>query len=740
MRADHSKPEAVAQALAREAKSVSTTRRTFILGSAAAAGALIIGYGMSGRIVAADDSRFMFNPFLAIMPDGKVIVIAKHFEMGQGTSTGLATLVAEELDANWDDVEIAFAPAQPRIYANLLFGAQGTGGSTAMANSFEQYRMAGAAARDMLVRAAAQTWNVPTGEITVENGRIAHASGRSSGFAEHVPVAVTLRSAGEPKLKSSAAFNLIGKDGIGRKDSLEKTDGSAKFAIDVMLDDMVVGVVARPPKFGGKVTSFDATAAKKIKGVVDVKQIPQGVVVYAKNTWAAIKGRDALQIQWDESRAETRSTDEILAEHKAKLDEPGLVARNDGNVDEALAAAAKTIKAEFEFPFLSHAPMEPLNCVIRMNLDSTAVEVWDGCQFPSLAQPTIAQILGMKPEQVAINTVYAGGSFGRRAAPTSDYHAEAAEAVKAIGGRYPVKLVWTREDDIRGGYYRPLYAERIEAGLDATGKPIVWKQTLAGKSILIGSAFESALVKNGIDSTSVEGASTLPYTIANLRVDIRNTETSVPVLWWRAVGHTHTAFSTEVAVDMLAEAAGQDPVAFRLALLEKHPRHAGVLRLAAEKAAWGTPLPAGRARGVAVHESFNSFVAQVAEITVRDDGAIKLDRVVCAVDCGVVINPDIVRAQMEGGIGYGLGAAMRNKITLTGGEVDQSNFPDYEPLRMSDMPKIEVYIVASDAKPTGVGEPGVPPIAPALANAIFAATGKRITKLPMTDAGVKFAS
>ncbi|MEM7778723.1 MAG: xanthine dehydrogenase family protein molybdopterin-binding subunit, partial [Pseudomonadota bacterium] len=661
-------------------------------------------------------------------------------EMGQGTTTGLATIIAEELDADWADVKVEFAPANTKIYANLLFGAQGTGGSTAIANSFDQYRQAGAMARDLLVRAAAKTWNVPASEITVSSGALSHASGKSSRFGALVKTATELVPAAEPKLKSPSDYKLIGKEGVPRKDSVAKTNGTANFSIDVKLDDMVYAVVARPPRFGGKVKSFDDKGARAVKGVVDVQQIPQGVVVYAKNTWAAIKGRDALEVVWDNDGAEGRSSDAIMAEHHAKLDEPGRVARNDGQADEALAGATKKIRADFSLPLLAHAPMEPLNCVIRVNLDNTAAEVWDGCQFPSLAQPTIARILGMKPDQVFINTVYAGGSFGRRATPTSDYHAQAAEAVKAIGGRYPVKLMWTREDDLRGGYYRPMFAERIEAGVDEAGKPVAWKHSLAGKSILIGTFFENALVKDGIDSTSVEGGNTLPYAIPNLRVDVRNTEMPIPVLWWRAVGHTHTAFTTEIAIDMLAEAAEQDPVAFRLSLLEKHPRHAGVLKLATEKAGWGTALGKGRGRGVAVHESFNSFVAQVVEVTANADGEIKVDRVVCAVDCGIVINPDVVRAQMEGGVGYGLGAAMRNKITLTDGQVDQENFPDYEPLRISDMPKVEVHIVNSTEKPTGVGEPGVPPIAPALANAIFAATGKRITSQPFTDSDITFAS
>ena len=520
--------------------------------------------------------------------------------------------------------------------------------------------------------------------------------------------------------------------------SAAKTDGTAKFALDVQLPDMVIAVVARAPKFGGELKSFDATDALKVKGVRDVKAIASGVVVYADNTWAAIKGRNLLKTEWALDKAENRSSEAIINEHRKLLNAPGTVAKTVGNVTSGLDNAVKTVSAEFVFPFLAHAPMEPLNCVIKY--DENGAELWDGCQFPSLVQPTVAGVLGLKPEQVKINTVYAGGSFGRRANPTSDYVTEAAMAAKAIDGKWPVKLMWTREDDIKGGYYRPLFVERITAGIDEDGKPVAWEHRLAGKSILIGTFFENSLVKDGIDATSVEGANTLPYNIPNFQVDIRNTRTPVSVLWWRAVGHTHTAYSTEIAIDMLAEAAGEDAVAYRLSLLDKHPRHAGVIKLAAEKAGWGEKLPKGKGRGVALHESFNSYVAEIVDVSTNADGEIKVERVVCAVDCGLAVNPDVIKAQMEGGIGYGLSAVMRNQITLKEGIVEQENFPDYEPLRIYEMPKIEVYIAPSDKDPTGVGEPGTPPIGPALANAIYAATGKRILSLPMSENGVAFAA
>ncbi len=716
---------------------LTSSRRDFLKGSAALGAGLVIGLNSSGSLTASAIKDFTPNPFVKILSDNSVVVVVKHFEMGQGATTGLATLIAEELDADWEQIKTEWAPANTKLYANLLFGAQGTGGSTAIANSFEQYRKAGATAKKLLVEAAAKTWSVKADEITVSNGIIKHSSGKSAKLGDMAEAASQLKLEGEVKLKDSENFKFIGKSDLHRKDHKDKTDGTAQFALDFKLPDMVYAVVARSPRFGGTLKSFDATDTLKVKGVLDVKQIPRGVVVYAKNSWAAIKGRDALKTDWDFSKAEGRSTKEIIDEHKAKMKEQGLVARDDGDVEKALKDSAKTISAEFVFPFLAHAPMEALNCTIKY--DGKSAEIWDGCQFPTLAQPTAAQVLGLKPEQVKINTLYAGGSFGRRANPTSDYVAEAAMAVKAIEGKWPVKLFWTREDDIKGGYYRPLFVEKVEAGLDKDNKPVAWNQRLAGKPIIIGTIFEQALVKDGIDNTSVEGASTLPYMIPNLKVDVHNTQSPVSVLWWRSVGHTHTAYSTEVAIDMLAEAAQQDVVSFRMDLLKKHPRHAGVLKLAAEKAGWGQKLPKGKGRGVAVHESFNSFVAQIVDVTKTDDGEIKIDRVVCAVDCGIVVNPDIVKAQMEGGIGYGLGAVMRNQITLEDGEVEQSNFPDYEPLRMSDMPKIEVYIVPSKEKPTGVGEPGVPPIGPALANAIYTVTGKRILTLPFTESGIEFA-
>ncbi|NMG32266.1 xanthine dehydrogenase family protein molybdopterin-binding subunit [Aromatoleum evansii] len=684
------------------------------------------------------EAAFSPNAFVRIGSDNRVTVVAKHLEMGQGTYTGLATLVAEELDADWAQVVVEGAPADAKRYNNLLWGpSQGTGGSTAIANSFEQMRHAGASARAMLVQAAAARWKVPVGEIRVKAGVVSHAkSGRKASFGELAEAAAKQPVPQEVRLKDPKDFTLIGRH-VPRKDSVEKTTGRALFTQDVKLPGMLVAVVAHPPRFGATVRTVDERAARAVPGVLRVTRIPQGVAVLAHDYWTAKTGRDALQIEWDDSKAYRGSTEQILADYRKLAATPGLVARHDGDADKALGEGAKTLEAEYAFPYLAHAPMEPLNCVMR--LDAQGCEVWNGEQFQTGDQHALAAFFGLKPEQVKLNMLYAGGSFGRRANPASDYVLETAHIVKAIRGEAPVKLVWSREDDMRGGYYRPLYLHRLRASLDAQGKPLAWSQRVVGQSILAGTPFESAMVKDGIDATSVEGAANLPYAIPNLQVELHTTskDVKVPVLWWRSVGSTHTAFAAEVFLDELATAAGADPVAYRQALLGGHPRHAGVLKLATDKAGWSKPLAPAQAgkrgRGVAVHESFNSYVAQVVEVTVADDDSFKVDRVVCAVDCGIAVNPDVIRAQMEGGIGFGLSAALSGAITLKDGVVEQSNFHDYPVLRIDQMPAVEVHIVPSAAKPTGVGEPGVPPIAPALVNALFAATGKRIRTLPIGE-------
>ncbi|WP_323000854.1 xanthine dehydrogenase family protein molybdopterin-binding subunit [Denitromonas sp.] len=695
------------------------------------------GPGIAGSGPAAAGG-FTPNAFVRIGADDTVTVIAKHLEMGQGTHTGLATLVAEELDADWARVVVEGAPADGARYNNLFWGsAQGTGGSTAIANSFMQLRQAGAAARSMLVSAAAAEWTVPADEIVVREGVVSHPkTHRQARFGALAEAAARQPVPESPTLKDPKDFRLIGRH-APRKDSLAKTTGQATFTQDMQLPGMLVAVVAHPPRFGATVKSVDDSAARKLPGVVDVVRIPSGVAVLAHDTWRAKKGRDALKIEWDERAAWRGSSAALVERYRALATTPGLPARQDGDTEAALDTAGRVFEAEFIFPYLAHAAMEPMDCVIR--LDADGCEVWNGEQFQTPDQHALAALLGLKPEQVKLNMLFAGGSFGRRAAPDSDYLLEAGHIVKAIGGRAPVKLVWMREDDMRAGHYRPLYLHRLRATLDDAGRPLAWSQRIVGQSIIAGTPFEPVLIKDGIDATSVEGAANLPYHVPNLQVELHSTnaEVKVPVQWWRSVGSTHTGFATEAFLDELATAAGADPVDYRLKLLDAHPRHAAVLRLAANKAGWSVPL-AGRdgvrrGRGVALHESFNTIVAQVAEVSVAADGTFKLDRVVCALDCGVAVNPDVIRAQMEGGIGFALAAALTGEITLEDGQVVQSNFHDYPVLRIDQMPAVEVHIVPSAEKPTGVGEPGVPPLAPALANALFAASGKRIRRLPIGD-------
>ena len=724
----------------REMNIENLSRRRFLQGGAG----LTLGFCLPSLVAAATAEKmpvatFEANAFLRIGSDNTVTVLSKHLEMGQGTYTGLATLLAEELDADWAQVRVEGAPADARRYNNLLMGPiQGTGGSTAMANSWQQMRQAGAAGRAMLVAAAARQWQVAADEIVVEAGKLTHpASKRSATFGQLAEAAAKEAVPSEVKLKDPKDFRLIGKT-AKRRDSADKTNGTAKFTQDVQLPGMLVAVVAHPPQFGATVKAFDASKTKAIKGVVDVVQIPQGVAVLAKDTWSAKLGRDALLVTWDDSAAFKLGSDEILARYKELARTPGLVARKEGDAAAAFAAPAKVVRASYDFPYLAHAAMEPMNCVIQLKPD--ACEVWNGEQFQTVDQGNIAHLLGLKPEQVKLNMLYAGGSFGRRASTHSDYLLEAAHIVKAINGRAPVKLVWLREDDMRGGYYRPLFHHALEAALDGSGKLVGWKHRLVGQSIIAGSPFAGMMIKDGIDAVSVEGAANLPYAIPNLLVDLHTpSDIGVPVLWWRSVGSSHTAFSTEAFLDEVAAAAGKDPLALRQELLAAHPRYLAVLKLAADKAGWGTKLKAGKAgerrgRGIAIHESFHSIVAQVAEVTVAKDGSLKVDRMVCAVDCGTAINPDNIRSQVEGGIGFALSAVLHGEITLKEGRVEQGNFDGYAPLRINEMPRVEVHIVPSAAPPTGIGEPGVPPVAPAVANAIAAATSKRVHRLPIRPA------
>src|SRR5882762_1157566 len=647
-------------------------RLTTLAGSGLTLGILMPGCGTgpggAGRGAGAA-SEPLAMPFLRIAPDNTVTVISKHLEAGQGVWTGLPAIVAEELDASWEQMRVESAPAKVPLYGNLALdpkgGVQLTGGSTSVANSWQQLRQAGATARAMLVAAAAKAWGVPAGEIKVSEGVVSHAGaarkatlGELAGLAakEPVPTQVTLKDPG--------TFKIIGREKLPRLDARAKSTGKQQFAIDVMLPGMMTAVVMRPPRFGAKVISFDASKAKAVPGVVDVVQIPRGVAVVGRDMWAARKGREALSVTWDESAAEKRGTAELMKQYRALArGKEAVTIVQVGDADVALAHAVKRLEGEFEFPYLAHAPMEPLTAVCSLSPDKC--EIWAGCQFPTVDQANAAAAVGLKPEQVTINTLAAGGTFGRRATPESDYISEVASIAKATGGKYPVRLIWTREDDITGGRYRPLNYHRVTAAIGKDGK-VAYRQRVVGQSIIIGTPFEAMMVKNGVDPTAVGGSAAEQYDLADAHIS------------------------------------------------------------------WSQPK-------VAVPESFGSVVAQVAEVTVKAD-KITVDRVVCAVDCGIAVTPDVIRAQMQSGIGYGLSAALYGKITLTDGHVDQTNFHQYQVLRINDMPRvIEVHIVPSTNPPSGVGEPGTPPIAPAVANAVRAATGIKLRKLPFDLAAARSA-
>lgn len=709
------------------------SRRTFLQVIGTGSG-LLIGSGFivgSASVSAADKSTTtnapVFNAFLKITPDNNVTIVVKHLDMGQGVSTGLTSLVAEELDASWEQMDWEFAPADATRYNNLFWGpAQGTGGSSSIANSWMQLREAGAAARAMLVAAAAAEWKVPAEEIQVKNGIISHGN-HSSRFGALVAQASLLPAPQKPRVKDPKDFQLIGKT-IPRKDSNEKTSGKAIYTQDIQLPGMLTALVAYPPQLFGKVKKVDLAKAKASPGVVAVVEFPRGVAVVADSFWAAKKARALLQIEWDLSACETRSSDELFNACHDAANKSGITVKNVGDAVATLATAKQVVSAKYELPYLTHAAIEPINCVAKV--EKNKCELWFACQMPTVDQQQVAAATGIKPEQVKINTVYAGGSFGRRACP-SDYVVDAANIAKQLPGR-AVKMVWTREDEILNGRYRPMAVHHIRGAVSADGRALAWQHHAVAQAILRGTPFE-AFIQGEVDGTVAEGIDDMHYAIPNLQVQATEIPIKVSTLWWRSVGHSGNAFVVETFIDQLAKAAKKDPVIFRRELLEKESRALGVLNLAAEKSGWGKSLPKGVTRGIAVHKSFGTWVAQVAEVRVNADGSFNVERVVCAVDCGVAVNPDVIRAQMEGGIGMGLSAALGEAITLKKGVVEQTNFHTYPLLRIDAMPMVEVYIVPSAEVPSGVGEPGVPPIAGAVANALFAATGKPLTKLPLVD-------
>jgi isoquinoline 1-oxidoreductase beta subunit len=706
------------------------SRRDFLRVTATAAGGMLVALQLPARGQADTTppgqprADFVPNAFVRIANDGTTTVIVNKSEMGQGISTSLTMVLAEELDADWSRIAFEFAPVDP-VYAHPGYGIQMTGGSTSTMAMTEPMQQAGATARAMLVAAAAQKWQVPAAECTTKDSVVTHGkSGQRASYGELASAAALLPVPSDVPQKARKDWRLIGKP-THRLDSKAKVEGTAVFSLDVHLPGMLVALVAHPPTFTGKARAIRDVKARAVPGVVDVVDVGSGVAVIAKGFWPAKLGRDQLEIDWELGEAATLSTAGLRAQYQQLAGTTGLVARKDGDADQALGQGT-ALHADYELPYLAHAAMEPLNCVVDLQADSC--EIWAGTQFQTVDHAAACATAGLQPEQVKLHTTFLGGGFGRRANPVSDYIVEAVKIAKAA--KAPVQLIWTRTDDLRAGYYRPMWHSRIAAAHDGKGTITGWKHTIVGQSIVAGTPFEAMMVKDGIDGTSVEGADDMPYTIPNVLVSLHTTKVPVPTLWWRSVGHSHTAFVIESFLDEMAAATGQDPLALRRKLLGKHPRHLAALELAAARAGWGTPVPAGRARGLAVHHSFHSYVATVVEVSL-ERGWPRVHKVTQAVDCGRTINPDTVQAQLEGATGFALTAALYSAITLRDGRIEQSNFHDYRMLRMHEMPEVAVHMVPSDEPPTGVGEPGVPPVAPALCNALFALTGKRIRRLPI---------
>lgn len=663
------------------------------------------------------------NAFVHIAPDGQITLIINKLEMGQGVNTSMAQLIAEELECDWTKIRSESAPVAP-VYNHTAFGTQMTGGSSALSSSWEQHRQVGATMRELLKAAAAQKWGVPVSEVTAKNGFIHHASKGKLSYGELAEAAGKLPAPKNVALKKSSEYKVIGQS-KKRVDALDKSNGKAIFGMDVRVPGMLYAVIAWPPGPGATMKSMDEKAARAVKGVVDVVKFGDKVAVLGRNTYAARKGRDALEAQWKATAG--LSHESLMADFRKQADTKGLVAEEKGNADAALAKAASKITAEYEFPFLAHAAMEPMNCTV--NFDGQKAEIWSGHQMPTIDAMTAAKVLGLPPEKVKVNTVYAGGSFGRRANKNSDYVVAACELAKVV--KKPLKLVYTREDDTRAGYYRPMNFHRVTVGVGADKKLCGWNHRLVGQSVIAGSVFEPMMVKNGLEATVSEGVTETRYDLPDFRCEVTRATTPLTTLWWRSVGHTHTAYVMETMMDELAVATGQDGLKMRREMLKNSPRHLKVLELLAKQTGWGTKKPPkGRAWGLAVHESFNTVVGQVAEVSVGEDKMPVVHRIWAAVHCGQVVNPESARTQVEGGIVFGLSAALRGEIRLENGEIQNGNFIDYPVMRIQDMPKVSVEFVKTDDAPTGLGEPGVPPAAPAVANAYYALTKKRLRKLP----------
>jgi len=702
------------------------SRRALLKGGLAVGAGLSIGFPVArtARRVASAQTPGVFAPnqWLRIDRDGVVTIVNSVPEMGQGSLTTTSMIIADELDAVLDNVRVEQAPANPALYKNPVTGNQAYGGSRGVRDHFDMWRKAAAGAREMLAQAAANEWGVPVESVETEAGAALHRpTGRRLLYGQLVDRAQQLPVPQNPKLKTPDKFRYIGKV-VHRRDTPEKITGRGVYGMDVQVPGMLVASIERCPVFGGTVQSLDATAAKAVPGIKHVVQVSNGVAVVASSFWSALQGRRALKVTWDEGAMAALTSAQISKQYETMSKQPGQVARNEGNAEQALGAGGKVVEAVYQVPFLEHACMEPMNATAHVMPNS--VTLWVPTQNPGGHQALAAKIAGVPVERVEVVTTLLGGGFGRRGEP--DFVTDAVETSKAVGA--PVKVIWTREDDIQHGFYRPATYNVFRAALDANGQPVAWWNRIVGPGILIQ---KGRAPKGTIDPAAVEGARNHPYDIPNIRVEWVEKDFGVPIGFWRSVGSSQNAFITESFVDELAHAAGKDPYEYRRALLGKAPRHLAVLDAAAKGAGWGTPLPAGRARGIAVAFSYGSYAAHVAEVSVAPDGGVRVHRIVCAIDCGIAVNPDQVRSQMEGGAIYALTAALYGKITLDKGRVQQSNFHDYPMLRIGEAPTVETIIVDSGQAPGGLGEPGVPPVAPAVTNAIFVLTGKRIRTLPI---------
>lgn len=711
---------------------LSTSRRDFLKASGATAGVALLGFALplKGRdafAAAAGAAPAQVNAWVKIAPDGVVTLVVPKSEMGQGVYTGYAQVLADELDADWRNVRVESAPVDSTFNVPGM-GMQFTGGSTSVMAGFEGLRNAGAAARAMLVAAAAEQLKVPAASLKTANGAVVDpASGRKLSYGALAASAAKQTPPAKPTPKPRSEWRYIGKS-MPRVDSREKVNGTGGFGLDVRVPNLHYAVLARPPSFGAKLKTFDADGAKAVRGVVDVVPVSNGIAVVATNTWAARQGRDRLTAEWDESVSKGFSTTALAKQWAELAAMPGVTAFSKGSPEDVLANSKHLVEADYSAPYLAHAPMEPLNCTVV--IANGECDVYTGTQMQTVERGVAARVTGLPPDKIRIHTTLLGGGFGRRANPHSDFVVEALEVAKATGK--PVMTVWTREDDVRGGFYRPFAHTRVVAALGDDGRPQALTYTAVCQSIMKGTFFEAFGLnkKTGLDGSTHEGASDTRYAdgIPNLRVDVHQETTPVPVLWWRSVGNLHTAFAMESFIDECAHAAKQDPLAYRLSLL-KDERMIAALKLAADKAGWGKPLPKGRARGIAVHESFGSVVAEVAEVSLVG-GRPRVHRVVAAFHCGTAVNPALIAHQVESAVTYGLSAALQGEITIEGGRVQQSNFNDYPMLRIDDTPVVEAYVVPSDGPPTGVGEPATPVVAPAVANALFALTGVRVRRLP----------